>query len=271
MHRTRPPTSDPEGEAQSAQHQRARSAQSAAQSHHGHGAVRGHRGPALRQSRDYVNSTTKLVSLQTVNPQPRRVQIPERFAESVHRGSNREVQRGPRSPAHVRRRGDFVDPVVQLPGRTVLVKARVPNESRQLRPGMFVEAHLVTAVRPMPSSCRRRPSSPSGRDLWYVRGERQGGAARVGGSACGRRFRRSHARREPGDQVVVGGLEMLGNGMPVMGASFSAGPDGNARHRPPLVRSRAARRFFPGVSLRYRNRGKAHATAHRVGPRLAHC
>src|SRR5439155_416196 len=43
---------------------------------------------------------------------------------------------------------DFVDPVVQLPGRTILVKARVPNSERLLQPGMFIEAHLVTAVRP---------------------------------------------------------------------------------------------------------------------------
>src|SRR5256885_15311048 len=43
---------------------------------------------------------------------------------------------------------DFVDPVVQLPGRTILVKARVPNPGRLLQPGMFIEAHLVTAVRP---------------------------------------------------------------------------------------------------------------------------
>src|SRR5207245_9885235 len=43
---------------------------------------------------------------------------------------------------------DFVDPVVQLPGRTILVKARVPNGARLLQPGMFIEARLVTAVRP---------------------------------------------------------------------------------------------------------------------------
>src|SRR5256885_8713859 len=30
---------------------------------------------------------------------------------------------------------DFVDPVVQLPGRTILVKARVPNPGRLLQPG----------------------------------------------------------------------------------------------------------------------------------------
>ncbi|MGH7645674.1 MAG: efflux RND transporter periplasmic adaptor subunit, partial [Gemmatimonadales bacterium] len=30
---------------------------------------------------------------------------------------------------------DFVDPVVQLPGRTILIKAVVPNPKRQLQAG----------------------------------------------------------------------------------------------------------------------------------------
>jgi len=34
---------------------------------------------------------------------------------------------------------DFVDPIVQLPGRTILVKARAPNPQRLLQPGMFIE------------------------------------------------------------------------------------------------------------------------------------
>jgi membrane fusion protein (multidrug efflux system) len=43
---------------------------------------------------------------------------------------------------------DFVDPVVQVPARTILIKARVPNGRRLLKPGMFVEARLATEVRP---------------------------------------------------------------------------------------------------------------------------
>ena len=43
---------------------------------------------------------------------------------------------------------DFVDPAVQLPGRTITVKAVVPNPKRELVPGMFIEVRLATAVRP---------------------------------------------------------------------------------------------------------------------------
>src|SRR2546429_8551346 len=44
--------------------------------------------------------------------------------------------------------GVFVDPVVALPGRTILIKARVPNTEHQLQAGMFIEARLATDIRP---------------------------------------------------------------------------------------------------------------------------
>ena len=43
---------------------------------------------------------------------------------------------------------DFVDPVVQLPGRTITVKAEVANVKRELQAGMFIDARLATDVRP---------------------------------------------------------------------------------------------------------------------------
>src|SRR5256712_2439356 len=96
---------------------------------------------------DYVTNTTKLASLHTVNPQRATFQVPERFARQLRPGQQVSFR-----VAAVGGRGftgevDFVDPVVQLPGRTILVQARVPNGARLLQPGMFIEARLVTAVR----------------------------------------------------------------------------------------------------------------------------
>src|SRR5213596_1882764 len=97
---------------------------------------------------DYVTSSTRLASLHTVNPQRAAFQVPERFARLLRPGQ--EVTfRVAAIPGHdFSGTVDFVDPVVQLPGRTILVKARVPNSERLLQPGMFIEAHLVTAVQP---------------------------------------------------------------------------------------------------------------------------
>src|SRR5207245_1046028 len=97
---------------------------------------------------DYVNSTTKLVSLQTVNPQRAVVQIPERFAEDVHRGQivkfNVAALPGRAFAGVV----DFVDPVVQLQARTVLVKARAPNASCNAGPERQRSAPTTPSQKP---------------------------------------------------------------------------------------------------------------------------
>src|SRR2546427_405861 len=97
---------------------------------------------------DYVTNSTKLLSLHTVNPQRAAFQVPERFARDLKPGQDVSFRVAAITGRDFTGQVDFVDPVVQLPGRTILVKARVPNPARLLQPGMFIEAHLVTAVRP---------------------------------------------------------------------------------------------------------------------------
>src|SRR5213593_4005156 len=97
---------------------------------------------------DYVTNTTKLVSLHTVSPQRAAFQVPERFARSLSPGQAVSFRVAAIAGRDFTGTVDFVDPIVQLPGRTILVKARVPNPQRLLQPGMFIEARLVTAVRP---------------------------------------------------------------------------------------------------------------------------
>jgi membrane fusion protein (multidrug efflux system) len=174
---------------------------------------------------DYVNTTTRLVSLQTVNPQRAAVQVPERFAEEIHRGQivkfNVAALPGRTFAGVV----DFVDPVVELPGRTVLVKARVPNESRELRPGMFIEAHLVTAVRPNAVIVPEEAVVPvQGATFVYLVVDAKAArrAVELGVRTPG--FVEVTRGVKPGDQVVVGGLEMLADGMPVMARVVQRGP-----------------------------------------------
>src|SRR3989442_1419500 len=96
---------------------------------------------------DYVTTTTRLASLHTVNPQRASFQVPERFARSLSPGQAVSFRVAAIAGRDFIGQVDFVDPIVQLPGRTILVKARVPNPQRLLQPGMFIEARLVTAVR----------------------------------------------------------------------------------------------------------------------------
>lgn len=165
---------------------------------------------------DYVNSGTPLLALQTYDPQRAVFQVPERYAEQLAL-DQRVVFRVAALPGRefigiV----DFIDPVVQLPGRTITVKARVGNARRALQAGMFIEARLATATRPdavvIPEDAIL--SLQGAQVVWVV----------VDGKAVRREI--TLGVRTPGfvevregvaagEQVVVGGAERLGPGAPV--------------------------------------------------------
>src|SRR6184192_912250 len=166
---------------------------------------------------DYVTTSTRLASLHTVNPQRAAFQVPERFARLLRPGQ--EVTfRVAAIPGHdFSGTVDFVDAVVQLPGRTILVKARVPNSERLLQPGMFIEAHLVTAVRPKAIVIPEDAVVPvQGTNLvWVVKdGKVAQQPVSLGVRTPG--FVEVTSGLEVGTQVVVGGLELLAPGAPVM-------------------------------------------------------
>src|SRR5213080_4067392 len=166
---------------------------------------------------DYVTSSTRLASLHTVNPQRAAFQVPERFARLL-RPEQEVTFRVAAIPGHdFSGTVDFVDPVVQLPGRTILVKARVPNSERLLQPGMFIEAHLVTAVRPKAIVIPEDAVVPvQGSTLvWVVKdGKVAPQPVSLGVRTPG--FVEVTSGLEVGTQVVVGGLELLAPGAPVM-------------------------------------------------------
>ena len=113
---------------------------------------------------------------------------------------------------------DFVDPRVRLPGRTITVKAVVANADRALKPGMFIEARLATETRPDAVVVPEDAILPlQGADyVWIVNAE--GAAERVEVTLGVRTpgWVEVSGGVEAGTQVVVGGLERLGPGTPLM-------------------------------------------------------
>jgi membrane fusion protein (multidrug efflux system) len=167
---------------------------------------------------DYVTPLTPLISLQSVNPQQAVFQVPERYAEQLRRGQLVSFQVAALPGKNFSGEVVFVDPVVELPGRTILIKARVPNPERQLQAGMFIEARLATNVRPNAIVVPEDALLPLGGAtyVWVVKdgaadrrqvslGVRTAGWAEILGGGV-----------EAGDQVVVGGAERLFPGAKVM-------------------------------------------------------
>jgi membrane fusion protein (multidrug efflux system) len=97
---------------------------------------------------DYVTTSTRLVVLQTLTPQRAAFRVPERYAARLRRGQLVEFRVAALRDRTFTGEVEFVDPVVELPARTILVKALVPNRQGLLQAGMFIEARLAIETRP---------------------------------------------------------------------------------------------------------------------------
>lgn len=166
---------------------------------------------------DYVSQATPLITLQTINPQRATFQVPERYAQSLRVGQRVSFRVGAIPGREFDAEVDFVDPVVQLPGRTILVKARAPNDRRLLQAGMFIEARLVTAVRPKAVVVPEDAIVPlQGAAFVWVVAEGKAVRRQVGIGVRTPGFVEIASGVDAGEQVVVGGQERLFPGAPVM-------------------------------------------------------
>jgi len=179
---------------------------------------------------DYVSPQVRLTSLQTSDPQRVALDVPERFAGVLRTGQR--VAFGVAAYPGTRFTGtvSFVDPVVALPSRTITVIALAANPDGRLQPGMFAEARLATSVRldavTIPEEALL--PAPGGRNAaWAV----VDGTARRRDVTIGiRQAGRVEVREglSAGEQVVVGGVLQLADGMPVKPTPVAARSTGRA-------------------------------------------
>lgn len=166
---------------------------------------------------DYVTTSTRLATLQTVDPQRAVFQVPERYARRLAVGQEVTFAVAALPGVELGGRVDFVDPVVQLPARTITVKAEVPNRRRELKSGMFIEVRLATDTRPDAVVVPEDAILPlqSATFVWVVEeGTTSRRQVNLGVRMPG--FVEITEGVEVGEQVVVGGLERLSEGAPVM-------------------------------------------------------
>jgi membrane fusion protein (multidrug efflux system) len=165
----------------------------------------------------YVNSQTALTTLQSVNPQNASFQVPERYADRLRRGQLVSFQVAALPGKNFSGEVVFVDPVVELPGRTILIKARVPNPEQQLQAGMFLEARLATEIRPNAVVVPEDALLPmaGATFIWAVKdGKADRRQVSIGVRTAG--WAEVQTGVDAGEQVVVGGAERLFPGAVLM-------------------------------------------------------
>ena len=169
---------------------------------------------------DYVTTSSPLLTLQTVDPQRAVIQVPERHAASLRQGQTVEFTVAAEPQRKFAARVDFIDPVVEGTNRTITVKGLAVNRDRLLKPGMFIEARLATAVRDKAIVIPEDAIQPlrTANIAWVVdKGKASRRVVQLGVRSAG--FVEVLSGVSAGELVVVGGLERMGEGMPLMGKS----------------------------------------------------
>ena len=165
---------------------------------------------------DYATTATRLLTLQTTDPQRAVIEVPERHSASLRRGQTVEFTVAAQPGRMFQAVVDFIDPVVQPATRTIVVKARAPNPAQLLKAGMFIEARLATATRADAIIVREDAVQPlrTANVVWaVVNGHASRRVVQLGTRSQG--VVEIVSGVQPGEQVVVGGLERMAEGMPV--------------------------------------------------------
>lgn len=165
---------------------------------------------------DYVTTATRLLTLQTIDPQRAVIEVPERHAVRLRPGQTIEFTVAADPGRTFRAQVDFIDPVVQVDNRTIVVKARAPNPDRVLKPGMFIEARLATATRANATVVPEDAVQPlrTANVVWAVAdGKASRRVVQLGARSQG--VVEILSGVEAGELVVVGGLERMAEGMPL--------------------------------------------------------
>lgn len=164
---------------------------------------------------DYVGPGTDLVPIEAIDPLNVDFRIPEQFLSAVSVGARLHVTFD--AIAGLQREGSVgaISPQVDVGGRSLLLRANVPNADYMLRPGLFARVQLELAET-MGLVIPESALAPSG-DAQYVFRVEGGVVRRVMvqiGQRAGARVEIVSGLNE-GDSVVVSGLQKVRDGVAV--------------------------------------------------------
>lgn len=164
---------------------------------------------------DYVSAGTDIAPIESIDPLQVDFRVPEGYVDQIAVGQSLTV-RFDALPGESRQGTvKAVNPQVDVGGRSVLVRADVPNPDGRLRPGIFARVQLMfenTQVIVVPETALQ--SAGPERFLFRVEdgvvrrvvveiGQRRSGQVEILSGV------------QQGDQVVVAGLQKIADGTPV--------------------------------------------------------
>ncbi len=192
-------------------------------------------GIAMVNLGDYVKDGAELVNLEDSSSMSVDFRLPERYLARLKTGQSVDVQVDALPRRSFQARIDAVDSQVDASGRSLLVRARLPNPKGELKAGMFARTRTVFAVREQAVVVPEEALVPQGGKQYLIKVV-EGPSGKVSQRLEARIGMRLPGRVEileglvVGDVVVTAGQARLlrGDGLPVAPVEIGPAPAGPA-------------------------------------------
>ena len=184
----------------------------------------------------YVREGDDLVNLEDLATLKVDFRLPELYLARVRPGQTLEVTSDAIPAQRFAATLTAIDPLINEQGRSVVMRATLPNERRQLRPGMFARVRLILQQRADVAVVPEEALVPAPGNVQFVYRVVDGRAHRVEVTTGARRGARVEilAGLQPGDVVVTAGQLKLRDGAAVQivrSGAESAAPAASAPGR----------------------------------------
>ena len=169
---------------------------------------------------DYVAVGTNLITLTDIDPIKIDFRVPEIFLGQVRDGQTIEIRVDAIPDRTFTGQIYVIDPVVDVNGRAIRLRARAPNPDGALKPGLFARVTIVTDAREGALMVPEAAVMPAGAGKAVYRIDN--GNARLTKVEIGKRLAGKVEITEglkAGDRVVIAGQMRLRDGAPVDMAS----------------------------------------------------
>lgn len=116
---------------------------------------------------EYVTAGRALVNLEAIDPVKADFRVPEKFLPAIHVGQSIRIRVDAFPGDSFDGKVYAIDPRIDVAGRSLLVRAVVPNADRRLRPGLFARVTVLLQLKEDALSIPEQAIVPQG-DSQYV-------------------------------------------------------------------------------------------------------
>ena len=165
---------------------------------------------------EYITAGLALVNLEAIDPVKADFRVPEKFLPAIKVGQTIRIRVDAFPGETFDGKVYAIDPRIDVAGRSLLVRAKVPNADRRLRPGLFARVTVLLQIKEDALTIPEQAIVPQG-DSQYVF-KIDGGKVAMSEVSVG--MRRSGQVEilqglSVGDEVVTAGQLKLRDGTPV--------------------------------------------------------